>query len=324
MKYAILNSLKAEPVVSGQALARRLGISRAAVSKHIKQLRRQGYEIASAPRRGYSLESVPDRLLADEIRQGLKTRVLGQHMVSLEAVSSTQDHARELSFKGCPAGTVVVAETQTRGRGRIGRQWVSPEGGLYFSVLLRPGITMAEAAQIPLVAGIALARAMECHAPAAPRLKWPNDVLLGQRKTAGILAEIRGEMDFLDWLILGIGVNVAASPSLFPPDIRRTSTSLSEDAGTPVNRLSLLRDILYHLENILEAYEAEGFPYFRDEWKRRSDSLGRNVRVASGRQSLEGRAVDIDSEGALILDPGGGSPRRITSGDILFMDKPHA
>ncbi|MFW5902160.1 MAG: biotin--[acetyl-CoA-carboxylase] ligase, partial [Thermodesulfobacteriota bacterium] len=178
--------------------------------------------------------------------------------------------------------------------------------------------------QIPLVAGIALARAMEGHALSAPRLKWPNDVLLGQRKAAGILAEIRGEMDCLDWLILGIGVNVAASPSRFPPDIRQTSTSLSEAAGTPVNRLPLIRDVLYHLEDILEAYEAEGFPYFRDEWKRRSDSLGRRVRVASGRKSLEGEAVDIDSEGALILDPGSGLPRRITSGDILFMDRPHA
>ncbi|MFO7838279.1 MAG: biotin--[acetyl-CoA-carboxylase] ligase [Desulfosalsimonadaceae bacterium] len=323
MKHAILNSLKAEPVVSGQALARKLGVSRAAVSKHIKQLRRQGYEISSAPRRGYTLESVPDRLLADEIRHGLKTRVLGQNIVSLEEITSTQDHAKELSLQGCPAGTVVVAETQTLGRGRIGRKWVSPEGGLYFSVLLRPAITMAEAAQIPLVAGVALARAMERHTFAAPRLKWPNDVLLRQRKTAGILAEIRGEMDFLDWLILGIGVNVAPSPSRFPPDIRQTSTSLSEGSGAAVNRLPLIRDILCNLENILEAYQAEGFQPFRDEWKRRSDTLGRKVRVSCGRQFLEGEAVDIDSEGALILDPGGGLTRRITGGDIFFMDKAH-
>lgn len=323
MKHAILNSLKKERVVSGEALAQELDISRTAVWKYINQLRGLGYIISSAPRRGYSLQSVPERLLADEILDGLTTRMLGRNIVSLEEVPSTQDHAKILSIKGCPEGTLVVAETQSSGRGRMGRPWVSPSGGLYFTVIFRPRINFEEATRIPLVAGVALVRAMERQASVSLRLKWPNDVMLGEQKVAGILSEMSGEMDRLDWMILGIGVNAATAHSCFPPEIRRTATSLAAESGRKVNRLQLLKDILGELESLLEEYRARGFEPFRAQWKERSGMMGRKVTITGGGRALEGKAVDIDTSGALVLDCAGGVRQRVIGGDMTFKEADH-
>ncbi len=323
MKDAVLKSLKQARVVSGETLATELGISRTAVWKHVNQLRREGYRISSSPRRGYALDSVPDSLLAAKIAEHLQTRVLGREIVTCKEVQSTQDHAKTLALQGSPDGTIVVAETQSGGRGRFGRSWASPPGGLYVSIILRPSITLAEVTRIPLVAAVALVRAIQRHTPTELRLKWPNDVLIQNRKAAGILAEMSAEVDRLDWMILGIGVNVAITSAALPPDIRQTSTSLATGSTRTVQRVQLLRDILYELEGALEMLQTEGFEPIRKQWKDQSDMLGKHVMVAGKRQPIKGKAVDIDGYGALILECAGGIRQRITSGDVFRVGAAH-
>lgn len=319
MKQAILSRLKQGGTVSGETLAAELGVSRTAVWKCVKKLRLEGYRISSSPRSGYSLTGVPDRLLADEIMAGLETRVLGRTVVTCERLPSTQDQAKKLALQGGAEGTLIIAETQTGGRGRLGRSWVSPPGGLYFSVILRPRIDIIEATLIPLVAGVALLRAIEQHTTLIPLLKWPNDVLVNERKAAGILAEMSAEVDRLDWIVLGVGINVNTLPSQFPPEIRDSVVSLTGGSRGAVSRLKLLQDSLRELEEALDEFRAAGFEPFRRQWKDRSCTLERRVLVAGGRDHLEGRAVDIDSNGALVLECDDGSRRRILTGDVTLI-----
>jgi BirA family biotin operon repressor/biotin-[acetyl-CoA-carboxylase] ligase len=323
MKDAVLKSLKQTRVVSGQALASELGISRTAVWKYVNQLRREGYRISSSPRLGYRLDSVPDSLLAAEIEENLHTRIQGRKIISCRQMQSTQDHAKKLAIQGSSEGTIVVAETQSAGRGRLGRSWASPPGGLYFSVILRPGITLAGAAGMPLVAAVALARAIQRYTTVAPGLKWPNDVLIKKRKAAGILVEMSAEMDRLDWVVIGIGVNVAAASVQLPPEIRPTSTSLAVESARTVHRVQLLGDILYELEGALDMFQTQGFEPLRKQWKEKSHTLGKHVTVVGSRQSIEGKAVDIDGSGALIMECVGGIRERVTSGDLFFKGGAH-
>lgn len=319
MKQVILSRLKRGGTVSGETLAAELGVSRTAVWKCVKKLRLEGYRISSSSRSGYSLTGLPDRLVADEIRAGLETRVLGRTVVTCETLPSTQDQAKKLALQGGDEGTLIVAETQTGGRGRLGRSWASPPGGLYFSVILRPRIDVIEATRIPLVAGVALLRAIEGHTPLIPRLKWPNDVLVNERKAAGILAEMSAEVDRLDWIVLGFGINVNTLPSQFPADIRDRAVSLTTGSGSAVSRLKLLQDSLRELEQALDEFRTAGFEPFRQQWKNRSCTLEQRVMVAGERGPLEGRAVDIDSDGALVVECDDGSRRRIITGDVALI-----
>jgi len=323
MKDAVLKSLKQTRVVSGQSLASELGISRTAVWKYVNQLRREGYRISSSPRLGYTLDSVPDSLLAAEIAENLQTRIQDRKIISCREMQSTQDHAKKLAIQGSSEGTIVVAETQSAGRGRLGRSWASPPGGLYFSVILRPGITLDGAAGLPLVAAVALARAIQRYTTVAPGLKWPNDVLIKKRKAAGILVEMSAEMDRLDWVVIGIGVNVAAASEQLPPEIRPTSTSLAIESARTVHRVQLLGDILYELEGALDMFQTEGFEPLRKQWKEKSHTLGKHVTVVGSRQSIEGKAVDIDDRGALVMECAGGIRQRVTSGDLFFKGGAH-
>lgn len=311
--------LKEGGTVSGETLAAELGVSRTAVWKYVKKLRLEGYCISSSPRSGYTLTSVPDLLLPDEIAAGLETRVLGRTIVTFETLPSTQDHAKKLALQGGATGTLVVAETQSGGRGRLGRSWASPPGGLYFSVILRPRIDIVEATRLPLVAGVALLRAIERHTALRPRLKWPNDVLVNKRKAAGILAEMSAEVDRLDWIVLGIGINANTLPSQFPPEIRKRAVSLTGTFKNAVSRLKLLQDCLRELEQALDGFRAAGFEPFRQKWKEQSCTLKRRVMVAGGREPLEGQAVDIDSDGALVLECDDGSRQRIITGDVSLI-----
>lgn len=318
MKKTILSLLKKGGPVSGETLAGQLGVSRTAVWKSVKRLRDEGYGIESSPRRGYTLVSVPDRLLVEEIYDGLATCVLGREMLVFGELPSTQDYAKHLAQNGCPEGTTVIAERQTCGRGRLGRKWESPPGGLYFSIVLRPPLSLLEATRIPLVAGVVLARALEQYAAVQPRLKWPNDILIAGRKAAGILSEMSAEMELLHWVVLGIGINIDAKPSDFPKEIGSIATSLRPGESDAVDRVRLFQDILFQLEDSLARFQVEGFEPFLMLWTEMNDTLGRDVRIADGREMIEGRALEIDADGALVLECRDGSKRRVTTGEVFF------
>jgi len=244
-----------------------------------------------------------------DLAQDLRTRYIGRSLHVHKTVPSTQDLARSLAEAGAPEGTVVVAEVQTAGRGRMGRLWVSPPGGLWMSVLLRPIAAPHEVPKVSLVGGVAVARAIErtCGLPAG--LRWPNDVLVHRRKVAGVLAEAGPEAL---WIVLGIGVNANIEPQALPEG----ATSLLAELGRPVSLRALFSATCAELEKAYELFRGEGFGTILAWWRERSTTLRRRVRahVASG--TYEGVAEDVDEDGALLLRLPDGRRMRIVAGDV--------
>ncbi|HHP50506.1 MAG TPA: biotin--[acetyl-CoA-carboxylase] ligase, partial [Moorella mulderi] len=315
----ILDCLKdrLDQFVSGEEMGRRLGISRTAVWKHIQALREAGYEIEAQSRSGYRLRRIPDRLYPEEVKKNLKTSWLGHVLIYLEETSSTNWIARELAEKGCSSGAVVVAESQTQGRGRRGRFWHSPSGkGLWFSVVLRPQVEPFQAPQLTLLTGVAVAQAVKRFTGLPVGLKWPNDLWVGGKKLGGILTEIKAEMDAVEYVVVGIGLNVNLENSDFPEELRGTATSLLLSLHKKIPRVALLQEILGSLEKIYELWQEEGFDPVRRAWKEASCILDREVEIRSGDGVYRGIALDIDGEGALLVRTGEGEIRRFLSGEV--------
>ncbi|MCL6620685.1 MAG: biotin--[acetyl-CoA-carboxylase] ligase [Syntrophobacterales bacterium] len=301
--------------VSGESLAARLGLSRTAIWKRVQRLKALGYEITGEPRRGYRLRAAPDCLLPCEILQGLPTRRFRGPVHAFSRISSTNDYAKELGRRGAPEGTLVVAEAQEAGRGRLGRTWASPAGvGLYVSLLLRPPLPPVELPRLTLTVAVAAARALERSAGVRPGIKWPNDLLLGGRKLAGILTELETEAERIRYLVVGLGLNV--NTPVFPPELADTATSLYLATGRPHSRIRLLRAWLEDFEALYELFLARRFPEILAEWQARTVTLGRPVRVRQGEEDLCGVAVGVDPEGALLLQTAGGQVVRVTSGEV--------
>ena len=316
MKETILRALRQGSQVSGEELGKAIGISRTAVWKYIKELRREGYRIDSSPRKGYSLVSAPDNLLPEEIKAGLRTSLLGQEIAYHREVTSTQEVAKVLAAQGANEGTVVIAETQMGGRGRVGRVWASPPGGVYLSIILRPSIKPSEALRFPLIAGVAVAQAIQELTDLKPKLKWPNDIIVKGRKVGGILTEMSAETDRINYLIIGMGINVNTERTLFPKEIEDSATSLKEECEEEISRVKLVQRILTELESLYGDFKLSGFEPIRERWKALSNTIGAWVSISSGRESLEGEAIDIDQEGALILRSENGILERIIAGDV--------
>jgi BirA family transcriptional regulator, biotin operon repressor / biotin---[acetyl-CoA-carboxylase] ligase len=301
--------------ISGERLAAQLGLSRAAVWKRVHRLKALGYAIEGSPRRGYCLLAVPDKLLAEEVLQGLKTHVLTGPVHHFETLDSTNNLAKELAAREAPEGTVVIAETQTGGRGRLGREWNSPPGvGLYVSVVLRPMLPPMELPQITLTAAVAVVRATQRVTGVAPGIKWPNDLLLGGKKLGGILTEMETESDRIRHVVIGLGLNVNNSD--FPPELAGLATSLAQTVGVTFSRVDLLKAWLEEFEALYERFLNQGFPEILQEWKRYTVTLGRAVTVRQGPREISGQAVDVAPDGALLIHTPGGEVVRVTSGEI--------
>ncbi|WP_258360635.1 biotin--[acetyl-CoA-carboxylase] ligase [Moorella sulfitireducens (nom. illeg.)] len=318
-KQQVLEYLRRRPgeYISGEELSKRLAITRTAVWKHVQALRREGYQIDAQTRRGYCLLSAPDCFYPEEVTAGLKATWLGRNLYYYDEVGSTNQVAKELADGGAPEGTVVIAEGQTGGRGRRGRSWVSPpRKGIWFSVILRPRVATAMASQLTLLAAVAVAAAVRRQTGLPPGIKWPNDLLAGGRKMCGILAEIKAEIDVLEYVVLGIGLNANLEVGDFSPEVRPHATSLYLELGRPVERLPLFQEMLYQLEKWYERWQEKGFEPIRRAWKEASVTLGREVEVNTWRDVFRGVAVDIDAEGALLVRGAGGEVRRYNSGEV--------
>jgi BirA family transcriptional regulator, biotin operon repressor / biotin---[acetyl-CoA-carboxylase] ligase len=304
--------------VSGAELSRQLGVSRAAVWARIEELRTLGYDIEASPHTGYRLLSAPNVLHADDLLSRLsKTRFIGRDIRVFQETTSTSDVIEKLARDGVEEGVVVFAESQTRGRGRLGRRWISPaRKGLWFSVLLRPRLRPEAATQLTIVSATALARAIEFHTSLAPEIKWPNDIYLHGRKLAGILTEMHAELDTVKFVILGIGVDVNLGPADFPPDLRKAATSLKIETGEALDRAELAVEILHELDRDYDRLCAGRFEALADEWEERCTTIGQDVVVQVGDRRVQGRAESLDPDGALLLRTQHGHLERISGGDV--------
>jgi BirA family biotin operon repressor/biotin-[acetyl-CoA-carboxylase] ligase len=312
----ILAALKESPApLSGEALAGMLGLSRAAVWKRINRLKALGYHIEGSPRRGYRLLGLPDKLLPGEIIQGLKTRYLRGPIHHFEYLPSTNDMAKELGSKKAAEGSLVVAESQTRGRGRLGREWDSPPGaGLYVSLLLRPPLPPTEMPQITLTTAVAVVRALKRATGISPGIKWPNDLLVDGKKLGGILTEMETESDQIRHLVVGLGLNV--NNREFPPPLDRTATSLALISGSAFCRRGILRAWLEEFEALYDLFLNRDFGTILDEWRRYSVTLGQTVTVRQGPRAITGLALEVAEDGGLLLQQETGEVVRVNSGEI--------
>jgi BirA family transcriptional regulator, biotin operon repressor / biotin---[acetyl-CoA-carboxylase] ligase len=285
--------------VSGPELATKLGVARATVSTHIDELRGLGYDIEASPHGGYRLLAAPDLLHADDLLSRLETKVIGRDIRVFEETTSTNDVVEKLALDGVREGVVVFAESQTKGRGRLGRKWVSPRRrGLWFSVLLRPDVRPQATTQLTVAAATALVRAIRSQTDIAPEIKWPNDILVDGKKVAGVLTELSAEIDHVKFVILGIGLDVNLNASDFPADVRRLATSLKIEAGHAIDRADLAAGILRELDADYARICAGKFEEVADEWEEQCSTLGHNVVIRVGDRALQGRAESLDSDGA--------------------------
>ncbi|MDP3804615.1 MAG: biotin--[acetyl-CoA-carboxylase] ligase [Candidatus Omnitrophota bacterium] len=319
----ILNVLRnnRDTYVSGEDLTKLADVSRTAIWKHIEKLRAEGYDIEASPHLGYRLVDIPDSLISSEVRWKLNTRILGKAVLSYKKVDSTNDIAYSLAEKGAKEGTVILADEQTKGRGRLGRSWASPSrAGIYLSCILRPKIAPSEIPRITLLAAVALAKAIRGLTGLSATIKWPNDILINDKKVSGILTEMKAEQDKVDFIILGIGVNVNTPPKNLPKGASSIKEEMMKDnRQEAVSRVELTQRILENLEENYTRLKREGFEPIIDEWKDLSTMLGSRVKVVLQNRTFEGQARDLDGDGSLIVRRDSGIMEKVSSGDIIMV-----
>ncbi|MEW6273286.1 MAG: biotin--[acetyl-CoA-carboxylase] ligase [Thermodesulfobacteriota bacterium] len=305
---------------SGADIAARLGVSRAAVWKRIERLRERGYDIEASAGRGYRLVRASDRLLPEVVlRHWRPVHLAAASIVHRDAVDSTNRLAAELARGGAPEGTVVIAEQQTAGRGRLGRTWASPANvNLYCSIVLRPAVPPLEVPRLTLVAGLAVAQAIAATGEQlAPQIKWPNDVLLDGRKVAGVLTELEAEAERVRFVIVGIGVNLNAARGDFPRELARKATSLALATGERVDRAAFTGRLLGALETAYEVFRTRGFAALRARYEAFHCLPGRRVSI-DGRPPTSGVVRGVDDDGALLVETKGGEVRRVVAGEVTL------
>ncbi len=304
MKGRLLQILRSEgDVVSGEVLSTELGISRVSVWKHIHKLKEYGYPIHSTPK-GYQLSGDPDVLYPWEF----PTRESKIHYFS--EVSSTMDIARQKARNGCPDFTVVIAGRQDQGRGRLSRSWHSVEGGLYLTIVLRPSISPVLSPRIGFAASLTMVQTLRSLYGIDAVVKWPNDILVAERKVSGMLAEMEAESDRIKFINIGLGINMNNDPT----PVEQNAISLRELLGRPISRKKLLAEFLDRFERRVDSRHLDNV---LQEWKPYSNTIGRYVKIITHNEASEGKAVDIDDNGALILQLADGSKKKIIYGDCF-------
>ncbi|MGE7184724.1 biotin--[acetyl-CoA-carboxylase] ligase [Peribacillus sp. NPDC006672] len=302
---------------SGQEIAEYIGCSRTAVWKHIEDLRSEGYNVEAVRKKGYRIISAPEKVSESEIQLGLETKTIGKMIHYQETVESTQKIAHQLANEGVQEGTLVVAEEQLSGKGRLMRSWHSPKfSGIWMSLILRPKIPIHEAPQLTLMAAVAVAQAIEDTTDLKPQIKWPNDILVNRKKVVGILTEMQAESDRIHSVIIGIGMNINQKLVDFPEDLHEKATSLFIESGETVSRSMVIQRALFRLENLYDLYLNEGFMPIKDLWESYAISLGQVIKASTVNDTIVGKALGITDSGVLLLEDGKGTIHSIYSADI--------
>lgn len=303
--------------VSGQKISDLLGCSRTAVWKHIEELRKEGFELEAVRKKGYRILKTPDKITANEIQLGLDTKTFGRQIVYYDSVVSTQKIAHELSQNGEKEGTIVVADEQTGGKGRMARSWHSPkEKGIWMSMIVRPKIPIHKTPQLTLLTAVALVEGIEEATGLQASIKWPNDVLINGKKVAGILTELVAEADQVHSVIIGIGINVNQRSEDFPDAIRSTASSMALEKGEPIHRATVIQKFLKAFEKWYETYLKHGFKPLKLMWESYTISLHKEIRARTLAGTIVGKALGINEEGALLIETPEGTIEKVYSADI--------
>jgi BirA family biotin operon repressor/biotin-[acetyl-CoA-carboxylase] ligase len=304
--------------IGSATLSLRVRQEPAVVAQRITELGRLGYEIVATPHFGFRLAGAPDVLHADDLISRLpQPRVIGRDIQVFQQTSSTNDIVDKLARDGVREGVVVFAETQTRGRGRLGREWLSPPGqGLWFSVLLRPQLPPSQVTQLTIAAATAVARAIRSQTGLTPQIKWPNDILIGGKKAVGILTELSAELDRVRYVVIGIGVDVNAES--FPGELGAIATSLALAAGRKFSRSEIAAAILQELDHDYARITQGEFAALAEEWEQQCVTLGQRAQIHIGNRTVSGRCESLDNDGALLVRTDHGHLERIIGGDVVM------
>lgn len=315
MKDRVIEILsESDGYVSGEEISRILGVSRTAVWKNINSLREEGYVIDSVTNKGYMLRECPDLLDAEKLRKNLGVDVVGTEIEVLKCVDSTNDEVKRRASDGGANGLIIAAEEQTGGKGRLGRSWSSDSGGLFFSILLRPELPPSDIASITLAAGYAVCLAIRRYTGLDARIKWPNDIVIGNKKAVGILTEMAAQSDMLDFVSIGIGINV--NTEAFPEEIKDKATSLFIETGKKTDRNGFFREVIYYLDAVLCSFMVSLYIDDMENFKRLCVTLGKNVSVTRNGTEIRGTATDITATGELVVRDSEGHEYHINSGEV--------
>lgn len=319
----ILNTFKENrgEFVSGQFISNQIKVTRTTVWKHIEGLRKKGYVIVSVPSKGYKLIETPDILSVADIKKRIKTTVIGKEILIFDEVKSTNDLTMEFAAKGSKEGLVVVAESQQHGKGRLGRQWISPKGvNIYASFLLRPEIPPVNAPVLTMMASLAAAEAISNTTGLDARIKWPNDILVNQKKISGILTEMNAEEEKINYVVIGIGINVNMKNEDFPENVRIPATSVMDSLGRKFDRSKLLCSLIESMDSNYEYLRKKGVMSVMSKWRPLCITLNKMIKVTSAGGTITGVAEDVTKEGGLVIRIGEDSKKVIYSGDVTVME----
>jgi len=316
----ILSFLKAHEseFLSGQDMSDILKISRVAVWKDIKKIRSLGYKIESKQNLGYRLIDSSELLLPWEITQNLNTKFLGKRVYYFDSIDSTQNFAMKIASNDKENGTVIISKKQTMGRGRMKRKWKSPTGGIWMSIIIHPKFDVSYTTLVPIATSLALCMAIEKILKIKPELKWPNDVTLKGKKVAGVLVDTSIISNEIENVVLGIGINFKIKPHELASTIKKTPNFYGVTTLVKKNEraLPLVQQFLYELENVFQLINSRRIKKIKSEWTKRSSTIGRNVSIITSEGNVNGKAVKIDSDGALIISKGK-KTEKILVGDII-------
>ena len=306
-----------ESFLSGQYLAELTGCSRTAIWKHIEELRKEGFELEAVRKKGYRIIKTPEKVTADEVMLGLTTSFIGRNIHYEESVESTQTIAHRLASQGVVEGTVVIADEQRSGKGRMNRFWHSPKyTGIWMSLILKPNIPLTKAPQLTLLTAVAIVQAMEETTGMIPEIKWPNDILINGKKVTGILTELQAEADQIHSIIIGMGINVNQKKEDFPEELQDRASSLYIEKGEFISRASLIRSIFSHFEKLYLLYLEKGFFPIKLLWEGYAVSIGKILKARTLTDVIEGKAMGITDEGVLKIEDKSGNIHHVYSADI--------
>ena len=319
IRQHILKNIESEYTTESELL-KRLEISEEKLIKNLEILKEAGYKIVHDSDKGYKLEDTPDILEPFEVGRGLNSKYIGHNIHFYQEVASTNITAKKFVEDNAPEGTVVIAEHQTAGRSRKHADWVSPEGGIYMTMILRPDVTLLEASKLTIVTGVAIAKTLHDEFDIHVGIKWPNDLLIGNKKICGILTEAVTQKDKLEAVLVGIGIDVNVNEEDIPSRIKNIATSVKTETNMEFSRAAIIREFFRIFEELYEEFKDGNFKEIVSEWRRLSSTTGNRVKVYKGGKALIADAVGITNKGALIVETDDGKLEKITSGECIIID----